>query len=358
MPASWWQERQPPAQKPNTGKWNRRCLSKAVSSRINRVIYTIPSFYFRSLDFSEQGEGTVKGYHLHVQGKWTHEKAKRAKRELDFPEISISEMYFEIITSPLAEAGCDNDLLMTVSCSHPISRGFHSHHSHTCVDLNTEDPYSKMQLSPSPQDSWGPGGHLVSVRTLRCISVALHFSGTVILGRLICFWIWRWLGETLNRAGEWNIHRNTNNNPARRDASGSPSGFVLYIWPTPTVMQREPWTWHTARERILPLNPSCDDLKLKASAFLCQSPQINDSKCGVPQIRKPRHTWLLTKDWTCQREEVWGSQLFQLGVLEPWRFCTQKLMVPKHRKKQKFPHILGELVGDMGTEPCLYFPKE
>lgn len=72
-------------------------------------------------------------------------------------------------------------------------------------------------------------------------------------------------------------------------------------------MQREPWTWHTARERILPLNPSCNDLKLKASAFLCQSPQINDSKCGVPQIRKPPHTWLITKDWLCQREAACGS---------------------------------------------------
>lgn len=172
MPASWWQERQPPAQKPNTGKWNRRCLSKAISSRINRVIYTIPSFYFRSLDFSEQGEGTVKGYHLHVQGKWTHEKAKRAKRELGFPEISISEMYFEIITSPLAEVGSDNDLLMTMSCSHPISRGFHSHPSHTCMDLNTEDPYSKMQLSPLPQDSWGPWGTL-SV----CEDTTMHING-------------------------------------------------------------------------------------------------------------------------------------------------------------------------------------
>ena len=26
-------------------------------------------------------------------------------------------------------------------------------------------------------------------------------------------------------------------------------------------------------------------------------------------------------------------KLFQLGVLEPWRFCAQKLTVPKYRKK-------------------------
>lgn len=146
--------------------------------------------------------------------------------------------------------------------------------------------------------------------------MALHLSGTVIFGRVIYFSIWTWLGETVNQAGDWNIHRNTNNIPARGNASVSPSGFVVYIWPTPTVMQRDPWTWHTARERILPLNPSCNDLKLKASAFLRQSPQINASKCGVPQTRKPPHTWLITKDWTCQREEACRS-----AACRTWSSC-------------------------------------
>lgn len=187
--------------------------------------------------------------------------------------------------------------------------------------------------------------------------MALHLSGTVILGRLICFWIWRWLGETVNRAGEWNIHRNMNNILARRDASGSPSGFVLYIWPTPTVMQREPWTWHTARERILPLNPSCDDLKLKASAFLCQSPQINDSKRGVLQIRKPPHPWLITKDWTCQREEAWRSAAVSAGCARALAVLHTEAHGSKAQEKAEIPSHPWRAGRGYGHWAMSLFPK-
>ena len=54
-----------------------------------------------------------------------------------------------------------------------------------------------------------------------------------------------------------------------------------------------------------------------------------------------------------------------MGVTAVSAGCARTLAVlhteahgSKAQEKAEIPYILGELVGDMGTEPCLYFPKE
>lgn len=178
-------------------------------------------------------------------------------------------MYFEIITSQLAESGNDNELLITESPIIPFQEGIvPTTAMPEWILKNTEGPCSKTQLKPSSQEShrflWlleGLWGHQEMYKWLH-ISLAWspisQYGGD--LGR-----------QCAGQVAETSIGSLFWTHITLQPVSPS-HGVVVYIQTIPIAMQREPWTWHPVTEGILALNPSSNDITLKSSAFLLPKP--------------------------------------------------------------------------------------